>query len=156
MGCQTAITEKIIEEKGYYVIALKANQKSSYDFAKDIISNFVHRERRNIVTRYYTSNDGHGRHEERECIAVSYGNVMGKMFKDKFAGLKSIVGIISRRTIISTGETTEETRYYVTPLSNKEPEIIANAIRQHWSIENNLNWQLDFTFREDDWFPEGQ
>lgn len=150
MGCQTAITEKIIEGKGDYVIALKANQKNSYDFAKGIISDFAHRERRNIVTRSYTSNDGHGRHEERECIVVSYGDVMGKMFKDKFAGLRSIVGITSRRTIIATGETTEETRYYITSLSNKDPEIIANAIRQHWSIENNLHWQLDFTFREDD------
>lgn len=23
------------------------------------------------------------------------------------------------------------------------------AIRQHWSIENNLHWQMDVTFRED-------
>ena len=150
MGCQTAITEKITDGKGDYVIALKANQKNSYELAKSIISDFTHRERRNIVTRSYTSNDGHGRHEERECIVVSYGDVMGKMFKDKFAGLKSIVGIISRRTIIATGETTEETRYYITSLSNKDPEIIADAVRQHWSIENNLHWQLDFTFREDD------
>ena len=28
-------------------------------------------------------------------------------------------------------------------------EEIASAIRQHWSIENNLHWQLDVTFRED-------
>lgn len=72
------------------------------------------------------------------------------MFKEKFIGLKSIVGITSKRTIIATGETTEEARYYITSLSNKDPEKIADAIRQHWSIENNLHWQLDFTFREDD------
>ncbi|EFI15338.1 transposase, partial [Bacteroides sp. D22] len=30
-----------------------------------------------------------------------------------------------------------------------KPEEIASAIRQHWSIENNLHWQLDVTFRED-------
>ena len=29
-------------------------------------------------------------------------------------------------------------------------EEIANAIRKHWGIENNLHWQLDFTFREDE------
>lgn len=23
------------------------------------------------------------------------------------------------------------------------------VIRQHWSIENNLHWQMDVTFRED-------
>lgn len=73
-----------------------------------------------------------------------------KMFKNKFEGLKSIVGILSRRTIVSTGETSEENRYYVTSLGNERPEEIANAIRKHWGIENNLHWQLDFTFREDE------
>ena len=29
------------------------------------------------------------------------------------------------------------------------PEPVA-ASRSHWSIENNLHWQLDVTFREDD------
>ena len=72
------------------------------------------------------------------------------MFKNKFVGLKSIVGIKSRRTIVATRETSEETRYYITSLSNDDPERIANAIRQHWSIENNLHWQLDITFREDE------
>ena len=72
------------------------------------------------------------------------------MFKNKFEWLKSIVGILSRRTIISTGETSEEIRYYVTSIGNENPEKIANAIRKHWGIENNLHWQLDFTFREDE------
>lgn len=150
MGCQTAITEKIIEGKGDYIIALKANQKHSLNLAKNMISGFANRERRNIVSRCSTTNEGHGRHEQRDCIVVSYGNIMQNMFKDKFIGIKSIVGITSKRTIIATGETTEEVRYYITSLSNKDPEKIADAIRQHWSIENNLHWQLDFTFREDD------
>lgn len=122
MGCQTAITEKIIEGKGDYIIALKANQKHSLNLAKNMISGFANRERRNIVSRCSTTNEGHGRHEQRDCIVVSYGNIMQNMFKDKFIGLKSIVGITSQRTIIATGETTEEVRYYITSLSNKDPE----------------------------------
>ncbi len=74
---------------------------------------------------------------------------MEKMFKKKLVGLKSIVGIKSERTIVATGEYTQEVRYYVTSLDNTKPEEIASAIRQHWSIENNLHWQLDVTFRED-------
>lgn len=50
---------------------------------------------------------------------------------------------------MATGERSEKTRYYITSLENTNPEEIANAIRQHWSIENNLHWQLDVTFRED-------
>ena len=51
--------------------------------------------------------------------------------------------------VVATGEYTQEVRYYVTSLDNTQPEKIASAIRQHWSIENNLHWQLDVTFRED-------
>ncbi len=69
--------------------------------------------------------------------------------KEKFAGLKSVVGVKSEITIKATGECTVEYRYFITSLDNKEPEEIASAIRQHWSIENNLHWQLDVTFRED-------
>ena len=94
-------------------------------------------------------NAGHGRIEKRNCTVVSYGSIMEKMFKEKLVGLKSVVGIKSERTIVATGEYTQEVRYYVTSLDNTRPEKIASAIRQHWSIENNLHWQLDVTFRED-------
>lgn len=150
MGCQTAITKKIREGKGDYIIALKDNQRKSHDFAKDIISDYMYRERPSIMTTHTSVDNGHGRQEERKCIVVSYGKTMQAMFKDKFEGLKSIVAIMSRRTIIATGETSEETRYYVTSLGNEDPEKINNAIRKHWGIENSLHWQLDFTFREDE------
>jgi predicted transposase YbfD/YdcC len=150
MGCQTSITEKIIEGKGDYIIALKENQKKSYEFAKDIIYENEYKGNCNVVTKHYSFNEGHGRQEERTCIVVSYGDIMQKMFKNKFIGLRSVVGIISRRSVATSGETSEETRYYITSLSNEDPEKIANAIRQHWSIENNLHWQLDITFREDE------
>ena len=150
MGCQTAITKKIIEGKGDYIIALKENQRNSYDFAKDIISENTHRDYQNIVAKHESFNKGHGRTEERKCIVVSYGDVTQQMFKNKFEGLRSIIGIISRRTIVATGETSEEARYYISSLGNENPEKIANAVRAHWSIENNLHWQLDFTFKEDE------
>ena len=63
-------------------------------------------------------------------------------------GLKSIVGIKSERTIVATGEYTQEVRYYVTSLDNTKPEEIASAIRQHCSIENNLHWQLTLPFEK--------
>ena len=43
---------------------------------------------------------------------------------------------------------TFETRYYI--LSKKlTAKQFAKAVRSHWSIENNLHWQLDVTFQED-------
>jgi len=150
MGCQLEITKAIIERNSNYIIALKKNQKKSYELAKEIIDGYENRDViLNRVTRHTSESTGHGRLETRICTVVSYGSSMERMFKDKFVGLKSIVGVKSERIIMATGERTEERRYYITSLGNSNPEEIANAIRQHWSIENNLHWQLDVTFRED-------
>ena len=150
MGCQLEITKAIINRNSNYIIALKKNQKKSYELAREIIDGYENRDViLNRVTRHISESTGHGRLETRICTVVSYGSSMERMFKDKFVGLKSIVGVKSERIIMATGERTEERRYYITSLGNSNPEEIANAIRQHWSIENNLHWQLDVTFRED-------
>jgi predicted transposase YbfD/YdcC len=40
-------------------------------------------------------------------------------------------------------------RYYISGYKHTASEALL-AIRQHWAIENNLHWQLDTTFEEDD------
>lgn len=60
--------------------------------------------------------------------------------------IKSIALIESTRTTKS--KTTFEKRYYVSSLEG-DAHKMAKAIRQHWSIENNLHWRLDVTFNED-------
>lgn len=150
MGCQQEITKEIIKHGSDYIIALKENQKNSYEIAKEIMADYEDAAvDRPQVSRHVSENTGHGRYEKRTCTVVSYGKVTERMFKDKFVGLKSVVSVKSERTIVATGEHTVEYRYYITSLDNKEPEEISSAIRQHWSIENNLHWQLDVTFRED-------
>ncbi len=150
MGCQTAITKAIVEKKGDYVIALKENQPKSYELAKELVENFKYSPRHKIAATHTSETSGHGRTETRTCLVINYGvDIMANMFKGKFVGLKSVVGITSERIIHATGEITEETRYYITSLGNDNPEEVADAIRQHWSIENNLHWQLDVTFHED-------
>ena len=150
MGCQKDITKEIISRKGNYVIALKENQKKSYEEARAFMADYEdcgHASRH--VSRHVSENTGHGRFEKRTCTVLSYGEITERMFKDRFVGLRSIVSLKSERTILATGEHTVEYRYYITSLDNSNPEEIASAIRQHWSIENNLHWQLDVTFRED-------
>ena len=44
-------------------------------------------------------------------------------------------------------EEREFTRYFITSLTDIGE--FANAVRKHWSIENQLHWCLDVIFRED-------
>ena len=47
------------------------------------------------------------------------------------------------------GKSLEIRRYYISNLDNNA-EVLAEAIRGHWGIENQLNWVLDVQFQEDD------
>ena len=43
-----------------------------------------------------------------------------------------------------------ELRYICDPFFNAVPVSRHYTTRNHWSIENQLHWQLDVSFREDD------
>ena len=49
---------------------------------------------------------------------------------------------------IGDGPETMETRYYISSMKLKV-NAFADAVRGHWSIENNLHWVLDVVFQED-------
>ncbi len=53
---------------------------------------------------------------------------------------------LRERTI--NGKTTEETHYFIAS-GRLGPRKAAKALRNHWSIENNLHWHLDVHFGED-------
>ncbi len=45
-------------------------------------------------------------------------------------------------------KTTVESRYYISRLPN-DASALLNAVRSHWSIENQLHWSLDVKCNED-------
>ena len=47
---------------------------------------------------------------------------------------------------LKTDRTTKEKRYYITSLT-LDAECIVEDIRTHWSVKNDLHWQLDITFQ---------
>ena len=153
MGCQTDIAKKKIECGADYVLALKENHRNLYNTVKgwfdDLDKKNIDVNKAYYATRYgkyITEEEAHGRHERRECLVYSCQALTG-MLKD-WKGLKAVVRISSQRTIRTTGETTVNHRFYITSLG-LEPQRIAEAIRAHWAIENNLHWQLDVSFNED-------
>lgn len=141
MGCQTKIADKIIEKKANYLLAVKGNQK---ELKNQVLKTFD----LIIPQSVDTSVDaGHGRVETRICEVINKLDFFDE--RERWTMLKSIVRITSERYNKSTGNTSTETRYYITSLE-ADAQKINHAVRKHWSVENNLHWTLDVIFKEDE------
>src|SRR5918911_530408 len=91
--------------------------------------------------------DGHGRLVRRRVFACPDVGVFATL-KD-WPGLRAVLASETIRGVNGRGKITAEIRHYVSS-SKVSAEVLAAAIRQHWAIENGLNWVLDVTFGEDD------
>ena len=58
------------------------------------------------------------------------------------------IGLVVKTIEDKNGEKTTEKMYYISSLL-LNIELFSKAIRSHWSVENKLHWQMDFTFKCD-------
>ncbi len=144
IGTQTAIAAKIIDKKADYVLALKENQGG---LCADVAEFFADPVLAAACPEHRQGEAGHGRIEERVARVADAAWLAER--HPHWKGLRSIAAITARRTDKKTGETSAETRLYIASLP-PDPQRLLGACRSHWSIENNLHWQLDVTFREDE------
>lgn len=149
MGCQRAIAEQIIKQQGDYVLAVKENQEGLYERLQSLFAIAARADYAQIEGHECcgTLEKGHGRIERRRCWVISDPTqVLYAQSLTFWAGLRSLIKIVAERRV---GETvTEETRYYISSLAGHAPQAL-QAVRSHWSIENELHWSLDVTFGED-------
>ena len=144
-GCQKTIVQKIVENGGHYMIALKGNQGTLEAEAMNFFDQAREVEYEDAsCSRCTTVEKGHGRIEEREVTITSELSWLGN--KEEWAGLTSLVEVVSRRTI--KGKTTEEKRYYISD-RNLSAKHAGEIVRKHWGIENGLHWVMDMIFQED-------
>jgi len=147
IGCQKKIVEQIIKEKkANYVIALKENQSTMYNeflaYGQDCIADPMLSSKYSTLT---TLEKGHGRIEKRKYYLFT--DIAWFADRDNWAGLTGFAMVRSTRQV-GKKEPSSETRFYITSLSNIES--VAEAIRNHWGIENSLHWVLDTAYNEDD------
>ena len=140
MGCQSEIAKKIVLQRADYVLAVKQNQEHLLD---DIQEAF---EQSPVVDNHTLIEKSHGRIEKRICSVITDMDWISK--KEKWEELQSIIRIQTQRTLILSGEVQTEQRFYISSLRS-DPQHFNKIIRQHWSIENQLHWSLDVTFKED-------
>ena len=145
MGCQTAITKKIREQGGDYVLGLKGNQGNLHAEAINFFDQAVDAAVQETGCSYAkTIEKGHGRIEEREIWVTSDLSWLEGF--ECWSGLKSLICVRSTRH--KNGKTNVERRYYISSLASTA-EHIGEIIRLHWGIENKVHWHLDVSFNED-------
>lgn len=150
MGTQRGIANLIRIKQAHYVLALKKNHRKFYRKAESIFSMAEQLKFKNMVTRDTKTDDyGHHRIEEREYTILPM--MYFHKFKKDWRDLQAVVRVKSKRIFLDKKKVDEKsTRYYITSLPFKMHEKMCEAIRTHWSVENNLHWKLDVGLHEDD------
>ena len=146
MGTQKQIAKQIVEQGGDYVLTVKDNQPN---LAADILSSFTAAQEVDYEGYdhdcYETSERGHGREEKRSyTVLYDLDKIRGR---DEWERLTVIGLCYSERTV--GGKTSDELRLFIGS-RKASARVYGEALRDHWGIENNLHWQLDVTFSEDD------
>jgi predicted transposase YbfD/YdcC len=145
MGCQKDIAQKIVDQGGHYVLALKGNQSTLQEdvqaFMDDRIAHGVTRQ----GDYYETVEKSHGRLETRKCWTCWQADWLTQ--RHAWAGLATMVAVECTRTIHD--KTSTERRYFISSHSGRQAQKLAALIRNHWRVENQLHWTLDVCFNED-------
>jgi predicted transposase YbfD/YdcC len=146
MGCQKEIAARIRQGGGDYVLAVKQNQPTLHEQVTEAVTAALEEQEGTSYDEHQTVESGHGRQEVRTYAILPAPETVDP--EDQWRDLSAVGVAFSERTD-SRGHYSLEARYYIlsTLLSAQE---FAGAVRGHWGIENNLHWQLDVSFREDE------
>jgi predicted transposase YbfD/YdcC len=158
MGTQRHIAKKIVEGGGNYLLPVKENQPALHEKVAALMDEAALGAVPGLNVGYFEQSDeGHGRVETRRTWVVNDMASLGQPLLDLWPGLLggSLILIERERKDLGdpTGKTTVERVYYISSLSgcdNAAAETMARYARGHWAVENNLHWQLDVSFGEDE------
>jgi len=157
IGCQKQVAQKVVEKGGNYVLSVKDNQPTLHAKVKSLMDEAVLESNAKAQTCGYfeEAGEGHGRIETRRVWLMNNVQWLGAELLEQWTGLGSIAVVERVRQNLGdmSGKVSTERHYYISSLTGVDPksvEAFAGAVRGHWSVENNLHWQLDVSFREDD------
>jgi predicted transposase YbfD/YdcC len=149
LGCQKEIAQQILDAHGRYILQAKENQPTLHEKLQALFTDLVLDKFAGVEHDYFTETDGdHGRIETRRLWVCWDVHLLGEIAKP-WPGIKSL--ILVERTRELHGHKSIERHYYISSLDRRtRAKRLAEYIRGHWSVENNLHWQLDVSFREDE------
>ena len=134
------IANKVIENKGDYVMAIKSNNKNTLQIIKDFVLSWGYHDE----NKFEEVDNTHGRNIKR----VFYSYKLPKSIRESidFISVKYI-GVYE--TIDLDKDELNDRRYYITSKKINIPEEFYRYCRNHWGVES-MHWMLDVLFKEDD------
>jgi len=146
IACNATIATAVRDAGADYLLAVKANQPT----LRTEIETFFAAAPADTLDRFVDVDKGHGRIEQRTVTVARE--------VDWLTGSRRFPGELrlpEAATIIRVGSTAElkdrcrfETRYYISS-AILTAQAAAEAVREHWGIENRLHWVLDVDFNDD-------
>jgi predicted transposase YbfD/YdcC len=141
IGTQKNIAKQIRDKDAHYLLSVKGNQP---DFLDDVECAF---KTHTGYDCYQELDYGHGRIETRKCSVLKATDYLLTETIAAWKDITTLVKVESTREIKDVKR--KETRYYISDEDIMSAHYYNSLVRGHWSIENQLHWHLDVTFRED-------
>lgn len=145
LHCRPDTAKALVEKKAHYALGLKANRGRLFACAEQGFA------KAGELAYFETVESAHGRQEARRASVLPIDHLARHCELARlpdFPGLKAIGRIEASRSM-ADGRTTTSIRY-VALSQVLTPERLAETVRAHWTIENQLHWSLDVVFHEDD------
>lgn len=139
LHCHPAMATAVLAAKADYALGLKGNNGPLYAEAERVFAAAGA-----DLPALFTEEKAHGRIERRRASVLPAPAAARALLP----GLE-MLGRIEAERVGANGKVETATRYIA--LSRKmAPAKMAEVVRAHWGIENQLHWILDVVFDEDD------
>lgn len=141
IGTHVNIAQDILDKNAHYFLAVKENQGA---LNEQIVDAFRYNKPLDTATQMEAD---HGRIETRDCRILDASAIEDKEVSGRWPGIKTLVEITS--TVDYGDHTAKTIRRYISDEDFPKAAYYNMLARGHWSIENQLHWNLDVTFKED-------
>ena len=155
IGTQKSIATNILNAGADYLLEVKDNQPTLATKLAVAMDDARLDHFKDLTSDHFEETDaGHGRIEKRSLwVCWDAQELIGDL-AGEWPGLKALIAVERTRELLGKNgkpKISTERHYYISSLDRRtKAKRLAGYVRGHWSIENNLHWQLDVSFREDE------